>query len=436
MNIRKRVAVGIAVLAVSLLIFGIVFAATGGSRKSPTDETVAVAETETEEPQTDTENAVWIEPAETDMEVAAREEMTETGAEAETETETETEESQAESEAGEQISVGKPTAERVSPTEIQISWNAIEAADQISHYIVMRGARANGADTGEWKTIATVEPDTTLSVTDKLDSADPQQFSYRIDVELKDDSNCTTAAGETVLASNVMICIDPGHYAAGEAVTGEDTYDYVEGVFTLQIGLSLKNILKSRYGIDSYLTRDSGVVSLGGYTDEELDKAHIALRGEYAGKKNSTLFVSLHTNSNQESITKTIVLINKTGMQSQRTIDIANAIGTRLTATNISLGIATTGFDTVDSGSIIEWTSPYNDSLGVNGTVCKRYKSNGDDFYGVLRGATSVGIPGILIEHGYHSVVSMRILAASGSLADTWAGNDADGIASGFGFTQ
>jgi N-acetylmuramoyl-L-alanine amidase len=400
----------------------------------------------TSEVEPDTENNVMPElETESNKQTEARVEAV---TEIQTEIQTETEEPQTESHAGAQIGVAKPEAERISSTEIQISWEAPEESDEIARYIVMRCVRQNGADSGTWETVAEVAPEEELSVMDQLASSDPQQFSYRVDLELKSDSDYAAVPGDVVLASNIMICIDPGHYAAGAAVTGEDTYDYVEGVFTLKIGLALKQMLKDKYGIDSYLTRDSGVVTLGGYSDEALDKAHISLRGEYASKKDSTLFISLHTNSNQEdangyatyhqpeSITKTIVLINKTGMQSQRTIDIANAIGTKMTATNVALGIATSDFTTVDSGSIIEWTSVYNDALGANGTVCKRYKSNGEDFYGVLRGATSVNVPGILVEHGYHSVVSMRILAAEGSLADTWAEIDADGIASGFGFAQ
>jgi N-acetylmuramoyl-L-alanine amidase len=344
--------------------------------------------------------------------------------------------------------VKKPEAERLSATEIRISWEAPEHSDEVLRYIIKRCSRQNGEDSGEWQTVAEAGADEEFSVTDKLETSEPQQFSYRVDVELKDEQDYAAACGDPVLASNIMICIDPGHYAAGTKITGEDSYDYIEGVFTLEMGLSLKQILKEKYGIDSYMTRESGVITLGGYSDRALDRGHISLRGEYADEKNSTLFISLHTNANQdnangyptcqqpENITKSLVFINRVGMSDQQIIDVANAIGTSLTQTNISLGLATAdSFTTADADSILEWTDAYNDSLDTGGTVCKRMK-NGEDYYGVLRGASEVNIPGFIVEHGFHTVAKMRRLAAEGDLSDAWAEADAKGIAKGFGFIQ
>lgn len=58
-------------------------------------------------------------------------------------------------------------------------------------------------------------------------------------------------------------------------------YGYGEGIFTLQVGLFLREELK-KYGIESYMTRETDSITLGGYTDRDLDKGHIRLRGEYA----------------------------------------------------------------------------------------------------------------------------------------------------------
>jgi N-acetylmuramoyl-L-alanine amidase len=385
------------------------------------------------------------------MRIRVAEEPEMTGARTETETEAETgadSEAEEEIEERETVSVEKPETERLSSTEIRISWEEPEHSEEVLSYIIRRCSRENGENSGEWKTVAEVGADEELSVTDRLKSSEPQQFSYRVDVKLKDDLNYVSACGASVLGSNIMICIDPGHYAAGTKITGEDSYDYIEGVFTLKTGLYLKQILKEKYGIDSYMTRESGEITLGGYSDRELDRGHISLRGKYAEEKNSTLFISLHTNANQdnangyptclqpENITKSIVFINRVGMSSQNTIEVANAIGTSLTQTNAGLGLATADkFITVDAGSIREWTDAYNDSLDTGGTVCKRM-TNGEDYYGVLRGASEVNIPGLIVEHGFHTVARMRRLAAEGDLAEAWADADAGGIAAGFGFIQ
>ena len=87
----------------------------------------------------------------------------------------------------------------------------------------------------------------------------------------------------------------------------------------------------------------------------------------------------------------------------------------------------------VPAGEIREWTDAYNDATNVEGTVCRRMGQSGD-YYGVLRGAANVGVPGMIIEHGFHTVPEMRGTAKTGELAKAWARADAEGIAEGFGF--
>ena len=54
----------------------------------------------------------------------------------------------------------------------------------------------------------------------------------------------------------------------------------------------------------------------------------------------------------------------------------------------------------------------------------------------MLRGATNVGVPGMIIEHGYHSVKEVRYAAMRTDLASKWAKADAYGIAKGFGLVE
>lgn len=350
------------------------------------------------------------------------------------------------SDAAGPVTVEQLASERVSGSEIRLVWS--DAADErVSAYLVSR--RKTSDEIGEWELIASVPSDGTVSgkensYVDELNDTAPQQFEYRVDVEIPDPESYQAEEGDTVLASNVIICIDPGHYEGSSVLEGENIYGYTEGYFTLKVGLELKRVLKEQYGIDSYMTRESGTITLGGYTDGSLDSGHISLRGEYAA--DSDLFISLHTNANDEdangyptceqpiAINKTIVIVNEIALQSDIAMCIANSAGSSLSDVNYRLGLSSTeGFATVSSGSVLEWTQDFNDGLAQRGTVCRRQGTNGD-YYGVLRGAANVGVPGMIIEHGFHTVAEVRRSAMEDNLYEMWAAADASGIAAGFGF--
>lgn len=240
-----------------------------------------------------------------------------------------------------------------------------------------------------------------------------------------------------------IVCIDPGHFLDEEDVMeAQNTYGYRESNVSLRLAIALKAEL-AKYGIDSYMTRETDHITLGGYTDKELDKGHISLRGEFA--KGSDLFVSLHTNSNgidanqvgtfeqPKEINKTIIIVNKVAYNSDIALNIANNIGAELSKVNYDSGLAFTNqFIAVTRDTAREWTSEYNDGLNQVGTVCYRWGTKGD-YYGVLRGASNVGVPGIIIEHGFHSVEELRKQAMTQELVEKWAQADAYAIAKGFG---
>lgn len=180
--------------------------------------------------------------------------------------------------------------------------------------------------------------------------------------------------------------------------------------------------------------------------NRDLDRGNISLRGEIA--KDADLFVSIHTNANKDNangyptcsqpvgINKPIVLINQVAAGSDQIIQVANEIGQALTKTGNHLGICETDqFQYADKEHLTQWSDQYNDSLHVQGTVCYRLGQHGD-YYGVLRGASNVGVPGMIIEHGFHTVEEVRKLAMEGNLAKQWAKADAEGIAKGFGVIE
>ncbi len=105
-----------------------------------------------------------------------------------------------------------------------------------------------------------------------------------------------------------------------------------------------------------------------------------------------------------------------------------------MTAASYRLGLSFTGqFEECSTDSLTEWTSDFNDSINIKGTVCYRLGTDGD-YYGVLRGAANVDVPGMIVEHGYHTVEEVRRQAMTEDLAAEWAQADADGIVKGLGF--
>lgn len=246
-------------------------------------------------------------------------------------------------------------------------------------------------------------------------------------------------------AMDFRICIDPGHFENANILSFGDGTSYCEGNITIQIALKLQEILKEKYGIESYLTRDGGHISMGGYTDGGLDSSAISLRGEYAN--GADLFLSIHTNANLNNangygtcsqpidINKPVILANMVARTDERALRIGNAIGKEIVKADVLAGIVTVNefAENMDGNALLEWTDAYNDSLGEQGTICVRTSDSGEDYYGVLRGATTVGVPGFIIEHGHHTVPEVRNQILNGDLIEKWAEADAKGIAEGLG---
>lgn len=348
------------------------------------------------------------------------------------------------------VTIDSVVTSRIDRKEIGLEWTTAYDG-MIDHYIVKRRSVENGQGTGEWDTLAVIPCDNSADslkqqYIDVLADEEPQQYEYRIDVELTDNEQFVAAEGKAVLGSNIKVCIDPGHYNIAKEVADADEYHYIEGNFVLEIALELRNILKEQYGIDSSMTRETDAITLGGYTDDALDSAHISLRGEYAAEEDCDLFVSLHTNSNAEDangyptffqpaeVNKPLIIVNQSAIASDVAVRTANAIGVNLAETSFALGLSASDlFQVTLAEDIPEWTQERNDGLNELGTVVCRTGKKGD-YYGVLRGAANVGVPGMIIEHGHHSVQAVRRAAAEGTLAHAWAAADAEGIAAGFGF--
>lgn len=334
---------------------------------------------------------------------------------------------------------------RLSERRLQLQW-----PDRWDPCVEEYRIQRRDMGTQDWVTVGILDSDLTaenqmLSWADTLPGDEIRQYEYRVDVTVADPGKYRAEPGEAIPASNLLLCVDPGHY--GGVNTIKTGVAYSEGDFTLQLAEVIVRILETEYGITVRLTRDTDSICIGGLTDGDLDGGQLSLRGEYA--QGCDLFLSLHTNANLDdangyrteeqpvSINKPILILNEIACKDRQAIRVANEIGSRLAETSYALGIATVEeFQrAADEGEIREWSDAYNDQTDAKGTVCRRTGQNGD-YYGLLRGAANVGVPGMIIEHGFHTVPEMRELAAAGELAVSWAKADGEGIAAGFGFEK
>ena len=329
-----------------------------------------------------------------------------------------------------------------SSKAIRLRWKDF-SDELVSEYYVMRRGVKNSVGSGAWETIASkqsdgVADDAFYHFKDVLASSEPQQYEYKICVLSADGTIDTREAAyedatneAAVLGSNIKVCIDAGHY----------------GTLNNNFELTGKE-LRQAYGIDSYLTRESETISLTDsgktYVNENLDKKNIAVRGTVAKAQGCDLFISLHTNSTSsqtkvwsqpKKINKVAVFVNQTAHASDTDMKIANTIGQKLTDYNKEAGIQTLGFTARSKNNAASFTTATNDSAKAKGTVFYRRSSSGGDYYGVLRGASTSGVPGMIVEHAFHvTQIVRKQAAASSELANSWAACDAYGIAAGYGF--
>lgn len=188
------------------------------------------------------------------------------------------------------------------------------------------------------------------------------------------------------------ICLDAGHYGKYNRSPAIPAY------YESDMNWKLHNLLADelvKFGFNVVKTRPN--------KDKDLA---LSTRGKKA--KGCDLFISIHSNAVgdyvNENVDYPVVYVPINGS--------ADAIGTKLT-------------------NIVE------EIMGTNqaGYIYKR-KGNRGDYYGVIRGAVSVGVPGIIIEHSFHTnTKSTKWLMDDDNLAKL-AHEEAKVIAEHFGMNE
>lgn len=186
------------------------------------------------------------------------------------------------------------------------------------------------------------------------------------------------------------ICIDAGHFGKYNQSPANKAYYEAEAMWKLHL-LQKKHL--EQYGFEVILTRSNQATDLA-----------LTTRGRMA--KGCHLLISDHSNAVgsrvDESVDYAVAYVPLNGS--------ANAIGK-------------------DLADCIAKT------MGTKqpGRIATRKGSSGGDYYGVIRGAVSVGVPGIILEHSFHTNTRATNWLLNESNLDKLAQAEAAVIAEYFG---
>lgn len=184
----------------------------------------------------------------------------------------------------------------------------------------------------------------------------------------------------------MRVMIDPGHYGYYVNQSPIDR-NYYESATVWKLGNYLVTSLRNR-GVETELTRH-----------DISENPPLVTRGEKS--KGYDLFVSVHTNATGNSQGSDIANFPVCYTQvSGASTDIANRIGKAL----------------MPLFSASKWEAY---------SVKNAY---GKDYYGVLQGATNVGTPGLIVEHGFHTCKANLQLLEQDSFLHQLAETDAQVI--------
>ena len=155
----------------------------------------------------------------------------------------------------------------------------------------------------------------------------------------------------------MKICLDAGH--DGKYNQSNVVPAFYESDFTWTFHLLLKEQLE-QYGVEVVTTRPDQQAQLGLYD-----------RGKMAA--GCDLFLSIHSNwAQRESADYPLVIVPLNGTADELGQKLADCIRSTM--------------ETREQAEV--WT---------------KASAKGDDWYGVINGAVSVGVPGVILEHGFYS---------------------------------
>lgn len=198
------------------------------------------------------------------------------------------------------------------------------------------------------------------------------------------------------------ICLDAGHY--GKYNRSPVVPAYYESDMNWKLHLMLKKELES-YGFEVITTR----------ADKDKD---LALEARGRAAKGCDLFLSLHSNAASSESVNYVVCMHQVD-------DNCGAIDEQ--SKNIADLLSTTVADIMRVKPMV-WASP--SSVDRNGDGYK------DDYFGVLRGAHSVNVAGVILEHGFHTNKAQTLWLMDDSNLLRLAKAEAEVLAKYFGMAK
>ena len=199
-----------------------------------------------------------------------------------------------------------------------------------------------------------------------------------------------------------VVWLDPGHDSLWDNPSPV-VAEYFEGKQMWELALLLKAKLESR-GITVQLTKSA--------VDQ---KVALVDRGKMSA--GADLFVSLHSNAAATPQPDWVLVLHQ--------VDDGKGVCAASREAGIMLAQAAAKVMGVSHQITAITSSSDRDGNGLL-----------DDYYGVLRGAQTVGTPGVIIEHGFHTNENCaRWLLDSGNLNEL-AEAEADALASWFGMEE
>ena len=230
-----------------------------------------------------------------------------------------------------------------------------------------------------------------------------------VNAEIKDAVTSTDAApkaqtkARSTKSSNIVVVLDPGHGGKDSGATRGSVY---EKTINFKVASYCKAELEKYYGVTVYMTRT-------GDTNPSLEA-----RARFAASKNADILVSIHQNSGSSSSRGAEVYYpNK---------NYKPAIGNsgKAVANSIQKELVSLGLN--NRGTKIRNTA--NGSTYADGSYA--------DYYGIIRNAKKLGVPGIIVEHAFLSnAQDYNTFLNSDSKLKKLGVADATGIAKAFGLS-
>ena len=230
-----------------------------------------------------------------------------------------------------------------------------------------------------------------------------------VNAEIKDAVTSTDAApkvqtkARSTKSSNIVVVLDPGHGGKDSGATRGSVY---EKTINFKVASYCKAELEKYHGVTVYMTRT-------GDTNPSLEA-----RARFAASKNADILVSIHQNSGSSSSRGAEVYYpNK---------NYKPAIGNsgKAVANSIQKELVSLGLN--NRGTKIRNTA--NGSTYADGSYA--------DYYGIIRNAKKLGVPGIIVEHAFLSNTrDYNTFLNSDSKLKKLGVADATGIAKAFGLT-